>query len=272
MAKRLLFVITMYTFILVGCQNDKFNIPADFTEKQTFMSKDLSINKTFILEDIILVGLGDSLTQGVGDEHNFHGYIGRLKEEMSNFTGVKDVELFNLAKRGKRSDQLLEQLKSGEVDEELRKADFIMMTIGGNDIMRIVKQDLFRLRIDAFQNELIEFTQRYQNSVNEIRKLNPDAPIVLIGLYNPFSVVTDQKNEFDQIVMDWNKSIKNVVSSDTNACFVPVDDLFNSNIDLVYHTDFFHPNSKGYEHMTDRILESLETCGLNKLTNGEIDF
>jgi len=262
----------MYTFILVGCSNDQLKNPVDFTEKQSFMTEDLSINKMFILDDIILVGLGDSLTQGVGDERNLVGYIGRFQEEMSNFTGVRNVELLNLAHRGKRSDQLLEQIESGKVNEELQKADFLVMTIGGNDIMRIIKQDLFSLSIDAFQKELIEFTHRYQKIINEIRKLNTDTPIVLIGLYNPFTVVTDQESEFDEIVVNWNKSINNIATEDTKACYVPVDDLFNSNINMVYHTDFFHPNSKGYDQMTNRILESLKTCGLNQLTNGEIDF
>lgn len=271
MTKRFLFVITMYAFMLAGCQNERLETP-DFTEKRTGMMENLELNKTFVPEEIILVGLGDSLTQGVGDERKLDGYVGRLQEEMKDFRGVLDVELLNLAIRGRRSDQLLDQIQSEKIDDELKKSDFIVMTIGGNDIMRIVKKDLFSLQVEAFQNELVEFKDRYQNIIVEVRKLNPRAPIIMIGLYNPFSVVIDEENEFDQIVVNWNGAINDIVEEDANACFVPVDDLFYSNVNMVYHTDFFHPNSKGYEEMTNRIIETLKTCGLNELTNGEIDF
>ena len=268
---RLILVVTLGIFLMAGCQFNQAELP-DFTEKPSSEMKDFTIEATFIPKDITVVGLGDSLTQGVGDELKKDGYVGRLTEKMKTFEGVREVELVNLAKRGKRSDQLLDQLQSGDLDDVIRKADFIVMTIGGNDIMRVVKQDFFSLRLDAFQKELIRYTKRFNDIMIEIRKQNPVAPIILMGLYNPFSVVTNQENEFDEIMLNWNQAIDNLTISDVNACYVPVDDLFNSNDNMVYHTDFFHPNSKGYEQMTNRIIESLNSCGLNQLTNGEIDF
>ena len=58
--------------------------------------------------------------------------------------------------------------------------------------------------------------------------------------------------------------IEEVASKDSNACYVSVEDLFDSNEELVYHTDFFHPNAKGYEKMTERILATMEQCGMEK--------
>ena len=271
MIKQLILVILVSSFILTGCQFDQAR-KVDFTPRQSIEMESFTLNNMYIKEEKILVGLGDSLTQGVGDERKMGGYLGRLATEMETFQGVSEIDLWNEAKRGRRSDQLLKQLKSGEIDESVQKADVIVMTIGGNDIMRIVKQDLFKLRVDAFQNELLVFAKRYGEILSEIRKLNPDSPVILLGLYNPFSLVTDQANEFDQILADWNNTINNLAYSDINACFVPVDDLFNSNSTMVYHTDFFHPNSKGYEQMTNRVLKSLKSCGLNQLTKGEMDF
>ena len=274
MKKQLILVILVSIFILTGCQFDQTNQASqmDFTTRESLKMESITLNNMFISEEKILVGIGDSLTQGVGDERKMGGYLGRLATEMESFHGVSEIDLWNEAKRGRRSDQLLKQIQSGEINESLRKADVIVMTIGGNDIMRIVKQDLFKLRVDAFQNELLVFAKRYGEILIEIRKLNPDAPLIILGLYNPFSIVTDQANEFDQILANWNNTINNVAYSDFNACFVPVNDLFNSNSTMVYHTDFFHPNSKGYEQMTDRVLESLKSCGLNQLTKGEMDF
>ncbi|MGB2992588.1 MAG: GDSL-type esterase/lipase family protein [Paenisporosarcina sp.] len=274
MKKQLILVILVSIFILTGCQFDQTNQASqmDLTTRQSLKMESFTLNNMFISEEKILVGLGDSLTQGVGDERKMGGYLGRFATEMESFQGVSKIDLWNEAKRGRRSDQLLKQIQSGEINDSLKKADVIVMTIGGNDIMRIVKQDLFKLRVDAFQNELLLFAKRYGEILIEIRKINPDAPLIILGLYNPFSIVTDEANEFDQILANWNNTINNVAYSDFNSCFVPVNDLFNSNSKMVYHTDFFHPNSKGYEQMTDRVLESLKSCGLNQLTKGEMDF
>lgn len=271
MIKQLILVILVCTLILTGCQFNSGN-RVDFTTRQPNYAEDFIVKETFITEDKFLVGLGDSLTQGVGDELKMGGYLSRLATKMSTFQGVRKIELINEGKRGLRSNQLLDKLKFGDLEAPLQKADLIVVSIGGNDIMRIVKKDLFRLRVDSFQKELISFKKRYRQILTEVRMVNQEAPIVLLGLYNPFSVVVAEDNEFDQIMIDWNTEILNVANDDVNACYVPVDDLFESNENMVYHTDFFHPNSKGYEQMTNRILESLNSCGLFQLTNGEMDL
>ena len=94
----------------------------------------------------------------------------------------------------------------------------------------------------------------------------------LQGLYNPFSIVTDETTEFDDIIEDWNKAIEVRTVLDGKSCFVPVTDLFDSNVNMVYHTDFFHPNAKGYEEMTNRYLEEIEQCGLTELSDGQLDM
>lgn len=269
--KKTLILVILMVVLLAGCQLD-FLKSKDFTKRTTVNFKELYIEKTFIQENKVLIGIGDSLTQGVGDERKLEGYLGRLATNVSEFKGVKDVDIENLAKRGRRSDQLSKQLETSEVSESLKRADMIMMTIGGNDVMAIVKKDLFKLKVETFEKELVEFSKRYNKILKQIRILNPDAPLILMGLYNPFSIVTEEENEFDTIMLKWNKSIQAMAEDDNNACFIPVNDLFSSNANLVYHTDFFHPNSKGYELMSDRMLESIQTCGLKELTNGEMDF
>ena len=89
-----------------------------------------------------VVGLGDSLTQGVGDELKVGGYFARLTTAMADWKGVKDVQADNLAKRGRRSDQLIKQLEDPEIQAYIENADVILFTIGGNDIMKIVKRHL----------------------------------------------------------------------------------------------------------------------------------
>ena len=56
--------------------------------------------------------------------------------------GLKTFDADNLAKRGRRSDQLIEQLEEPEIQASVKKADLIYLTIGGNDIMKVVKEQL----------------------------------------------------------------------------------------------------------------------------------
>lgn len=258
--------------ILSGCSQDGI-VPPDSAMHPTLRFTEWEIAPYFVPKDISVVALGDSLTEGVGDELNKGGYVGRLTTHMSGWKGVRNVQLENLAKRGRRSDQLLKQLKEDEYSKTaLMGADIIVLTVGGNDMMKIVKRDLFNLTKEPFYEELVNFEERMLNTVNEIRLSNARAPIILPGLYNPFSLVTDEVNGFQEIIGDWNSVLEGVAELDGNACYVPVTDLFESNQNMVYHKDFFHPNGYGYQLMADRIIESLGECSLYELTNGEMDF
>ncbi|MBD7944336.1 GDSL family lipase [Psychrobacillus sp. Sa2BUA9] len=264
-------IILVFVFLLSSCAPEKIQ-EVSFSEKETILFEEYIIPSEFFPRTLELVGLGDSLTQGVGDELKRNGYVGRLKNQILEYKGIEDVVLTNTAKRGRRSDQLLKLLRDGEIDHQIRKADLITITIGGNDVMKVFKKDLFNLQIEAFEKELQRFERNYDDILEEIREVNSSAPILMIGIYNPITIVTDETSEVDQIITDWNDTIESLSYSNTNACFAPIDTLFDSNANLVYHTDFFHPNSKGYELIVENVVNSLENCGLIDEQSRELFF
>mgnify|MGYP003440268003 CR=1 FL=1 len=221
-------------------------------------------------EPIQYIAFGDSLTRGIGDEKKMYGYSGRLAEKLERWPAITEVELDNRGKNGRRSDQLLTLLQKGHYDEELPQADFMTMTLGGNDVMKVVKSDLFSLKKEMFDKELMHFAQRYRDIIAEIRIRNSEAPILLIGFYNPFSIITDEYTPFETIVNEWNDTIQQIATDDSNACFVPISDLFVTNAGMVYHTDFFHPSASGYEQMTERIIEYMKLCDIEEMSEGRI--
>ncbi|WP_277584335.1 GDSL-type esterase/lipase family protein [Psychrobacillus antarcticus] len=267
--KYLIMIISIV--FLVGCNSNDM-VEVSFSEKQEVLFEDYVIPFHFFPRTIEVVGLGDSLTKGVGDELKREGYLGRLQLHFSQYKGIKDVPLTNTAKRGRRSDQLLRMLKNDEIDHQIQKANIITLTIGGNDIMNVVKKDLFNLKVETFEKELEKFERNYDQILQEIREINSTAPIIIIGLYNPITIVTDEKSEFDQILNNWNETIQEVAFSDSNACYVPIDHLFDTNVNLVYHTDFFHPNSKGYQLVIEEIVNSMQKCGLIDVDSRELLF
>lgn len=261
--KRILFIVMLTAGILAGCSSS-FIFGNDEAEPRVPIAfTDYRVPPNFVPQALIITALGDSLSQGVGDAENLGGYTGRLAAEITDWPGVRGAMVENTAKRGRRSDQLLAMFQNGQLTGPISEADYVTMTIGGNDVMKIVKRDLFSLNIEAFEDELIFYENRYRNIFMSIRAINPSVPIIAIGIYNPFSLITDEVEEFDEIISDYNNEMREIVEEDPLACFVPVNDLFIGNDNLVYHTDFFHPNSKGYELMTERILERMEECGFS---------
>lgn len=257
--RKILLGSLVLSLFLAGCQMP-FGKTAVLSEREEIVFEPFVVPETFLPQRINVLGLGDSLTQGVGDESEEGGYFGRLTTDMEEWKGVAEVDAVNLAKRGRRSDQFLKQLDKEDVQQAIVEADYIVFTIGGNDLMKVVKGNFIKMQLADFYKELDNFENRIVELFSTLRIYNPDAPIIVAGLYNPFSVVTKEVKEFEQIITDWNQSIIDEVEEDGKACYVPVADLFDSNENLVYHTDFFHPNSKGYDLMEERFVEEIKGC------------
>lgn len=270
--RKLMIIIFSTLLFLTACTSPLSDDGEVVTERVYPEFEEIEIPRTFLPKPITVVGLGDSLTEGIGDELKNGGYFGRLSILMEDWTGISDVEATNLAKKGRRSDQLIEQLEKTAVQEHIQQADMILITIGGNDLMKIIKRDLFKLRVKPFYEEMEKFADRLSEVFSIIRALNDEAVIVIGGLYNPFSIVGEEPLELKEILADWNTIIANQTYLDGKACFVDVYDLFYSNDNMVYHTDFFHPNAKGYAEMTERYIESLKECNLKELSNGNFDL
>lgn len=270
--RRVFIIVIAFSLLLVGCQQDTLPTPDSLSGRQNIAFTTWDIPGYFIPKRVHVIGLGDSLTQGVGDERKKEGYFGRVTSQMNDWRGVKEVDAVNLAKRGRRSGQLINQLGESDVQSSIKRADMIFLTIGGNDMMKVFKSNLFNLKTGPFYIELGKFENRLDEVFSIIRALNNDAIIVVAGLYNPTTLVTDETNEFVDIIDDWNEAIEVLTTLDNKSCFVPVNDLFDSNENMVYHTDFFHPNAKGYEAMAARYLEQLKKCGLLELSDGEMDM
>lgn len=269
---RRVFFLLVFSFVVAGCQAEERIVYPSFSERNNLALNEFVVHDYFVPEKITVIGLGDSLTQGVGDEYKRDGYFGRVTLAMQNWKGVSDLDAANLAKRGRRSDQLIEQLEDPDIQNSIKQADVIYLTIGGNDIMKVVKKHLFNLQAEPFYKELGKFENRLDEIFKTIRGLNGDVVIVVAGLYNPLSLVTDESNEFDTIIEDWNEAIEIQTIMDGKACFAPVNDLFVGNDNMVYHSDFFHPNAKGYESMANRLIEKIDACGLTELSDGKLDM
>jgi lysophospholipase L1-like esterase len=210
----------------------------------------------FFKKDQKIVSIGDSLTEGIGDETENGGYVGILNHTFED--NNLNITVENFGKKGNRSDQLLKRLEKEDITSAIKEADIVLITIGANDIMKVLKSNIMNVSMEPFQEERVKYIERLTAIFNKINELNPDTQIYLIGFYNPFERYFGEIKELDMIIENWNSAGKSLSEEYDNVRYIPIKDLFsNSTIDLLAE-DEFHPNTSGYKLMAKRVLEYLK--------------
>jgi lysophospholipase L1-like esterase len=262
-------LLIMIFFLLTGCVQKSTASPSNQAKAEEEESKPIeteiavagneSRSSSFQLQgDIKIVALGDSLTKGVGDRTK-EGYVGLVSDELEKKEDISSVSTVNFAAMGHSTENLLKKLDEDQVKKELEDADLIFMTIGANDLMKVVRENIFELTVELFQEERLLYEQRLRDIMNKIRLTNEQAVIAFIGLYNPFAWKLAEFPEIDMIISEWNERTKQILLEDGRAVFVSIQDIFQEGEDKnLLYTDEFHPNENGYVLIAARVMETLE--------------
>ena len=254
--KEVFILLILSTFFLSSCsQSDRWDLHEERMASAVVYAE---VPADFVPKEISIISAGDSLTEGVGDTTKTGGYLPYLRTLLEEEKGIKEVDFYNYGVKGNRTPQLLKSLQTDEIKDTISTADLVILTIGGNDIMKIVKDNISNLQLSVFEKEREVYINNLYQIMNTIIQTNPEAYIVLVGVYNPFSQWFSDIKELDKIVSDWNVASRMVVANYSNAYFVGIEDLFKKTTESRLHTDNFHPNDKGYELIAERLNETLE--------------
>ncbi|MBN2910137.1 hypothetical protein JQC72_11555 [Polycladomyces sp. WAk] len=199
----------------------------------------------------LLVGMGDSLTRGTGDLSG-KGYIGYVRDALEKQTR-HPVGLVNLAVKGQTSSQLAQQTDEPRVRQLVRSARWITFTIGGNDLFR-GSGGPDRINTDASEQALRLYERNLRHILDNIRKHNPNAPVFVFGLYNPFGDLAGN-DQTSRLIWEWNHTLQRVANQYPRVVVVPTFDLFQLNPGRYLYSDHFHPNSDGYRLMAQRLIQ-----------------
>lgn len=237
--------------------------------------------KTETKEVIHYTAIGDSLTEGIGDLTNSGGFVPLVARDLQEHYKLNGVQIDNFGKNGDRSDQILKRIKNDkDIQNGLASADIISLTVGGNDLMKVIRGDVFSLTKNSFTKPLQNYQKEVKKVLEEIREYNEEAPIYVLGIYNPFYLYFPEITEMQEIVDSWNDGTKEIVEADKNAYFIPINDLLYkgsggevgivSNDDatsnssdqdiknnVLYEEDHFHPNNLGYQIMASAVREEM---------------
>ncbi len=231
---------------------------------------------------ISLVALGDSLTEGVGDTTNSGGFVPIIARDIKDEYNLVQVNTTNYGKAGDRSDQILKRLNASKKSQnKLKKADVITLTVGGNDLMKVIRSELMNdITTETFAKPQINYQQNLRKLYKRIREINATAPIYQLGIYNPFYINFSELEDMQKIVDSWNAASQEVTKEQSKSYFIPINDLIykgiNGNIgvgdettasstgtsssqanNLISESDNFHPNNLGYQIMSNALKEEM---------------
>ncbi|WP_058304518.1 GDSL-type esterase/lipase family protein [Gorillibacterium timonense] len=214
---------------------------------------------------INILAVGDSLTRGLGDTSGKGGYVDRVKDGLKTELG-KDVYVWNLAVSGAKTADLLEQLqgKSDAIPDAAKKANVILLTIGGNDLFQMGITDpeaaanagKLTVDYDSVQKNLPDALKRLEAGLTRLSELNPNAKIVYVMFYHPF-LDYDKERIGALLVQQWYAKAFETANRLGNVTVVPTFDLFDQTPQKYLYTDHFHPNAEGYERIAERVLQTL---------------
>lgn len=224
---------------------------------------------------VTYIAIGDSLTKGVGDSTNQGGFVPLLAQSLTNETGL-EFKAINYGVSGNTSGQILSRMQEKkEIRKDLKKAQLLTITVGGNDLRKAILEDTSNLDLDRFEKASKTYEKNLKQIIELARKDNPDLPIYVVGIYNPLYLNFPDLTELQTLVDQWNQRTEETLSAYQGVYFVPINDLLYKGIDgksgvteselgketvtndALYDEDSFHPNNTGYEIMKEAVLEKI---------------
>jgi lysophospholipase L1-like esterase len=196
-----------------------------------------------------VVAFGDSLTYGFGDEKGA-GYVDTLETKLNKHRKA-EYNFNNEAIYGLESSGILKQLSDITVSRKLEDADYFILFIGTNDLINSNGGNLKNIKMDKIEKGQEVYKQNLDGIIDILKQNNKDAPILVLGLYNPYP----ESEQIERILNNWNQGIMNTIKDEEGISYIPTNDLFKGKAKRDYFSDTLHLNDKGYDLIADRILE-----------------
>ena len=231
------------------------------------------------------LALGDSITSGYG-----------LSDIGASFTEIianeKNMQLKNIAVDGYTSEDLLNLIALNKHEDDIKNADLITISIGGNDLLKVLfslikdvaglsdnvtftelQQALLNVdnlipkikrildepkNIALFEKAIENYYDNVEKIISHIKDINPNVKIMIFNLYNPlsgspvFNEIVYSAQKIINKMNDRTGSFKNVVLLDAAKAF------YNRGLILtnILYLDI-HPNKAGNKVLARLVVEKL---------------
>lgn len=234
----------------------------------SFFSFSLSV---YAKENIKILGIGDSITTGYGVEKSYSFLV---YEYLKNTYDTNSFEYTNMAINGQTSSSLLDSLSTNsDLISQISQSDIIMMSIGSNDVLRLLNTIYQKCLIhecvlekSLLEDELSSTITVLENNLKYIIEYFiykvPEAKLIIVPFYNPYQVLfnierfspyllflDEKKRNMNEFLLEYDIQYPNIyVLSDVIERLEKNHNVTLSNLDL-------HPNKQGHQLIFEAILD-----------------
>ena len=206
----------------------------------------------------VLVVLGDSIAEGVGASDKTTGGNAALIAE------ARGYELMNFAVGGIRSEAMLMLLREKEnIRQGVKKADIITLSIGGNDFL---VGDLFGILLPALLCDdysgagdiVAAYDANFKAIIKEIRKLNPNAKLIVQTLYNPMGSLYRIGEVYETAITMLNDCVYACLGENPGTFLIAEVNAAFKNREELISVDLVHPSDAGHEVIAQVVMDTID--------------
>jgi lysophospholipase L1-like esterase len=209
------------------------------------------ISQSILLEDmmkncIYYVAMGDSLTEGVGASSGDASFAAKFFNTIKQTPACRFV---NLGRAGMCSGELLIYMQEPSILEEWQKATHITVTIGGMDMIKAYQEgELKENFLDIIRHAIRQLKRNLDQILQLLRLHNPDAHVLMLGLYNPSQPENPLHLTANALLM----VINNIYQEAANHYHTQFVDPFRNFLNRPHLlADEVHPNDLGHDVIAD---------------------
>ena len=219
----------------------------------------------------LFIALGDSLAAAVGVDGYAEGYVSQVHREVS----LRDGSVLGLRNFGVSGETSGTMLLSGQLDNAIafgldQDVAYVTIDVGANDLLghlgssdcaEDVTAPLCTERIDA---SLRAYESNIEEIFSRLREAFPDATVIFLQAYNPFSLGFEEEVAFEAQSNDKLQRLNSIAATAATDYDIVVADGFTPMRGTTTFTTHMvdippdiHPNKAGYDILTDAIMDVL---------------
>lgn len=212
--------------------------------------------------------LGDSIAFGQGIRNSSEACYGRIVADTNGYAYMND------AVSGSSSKALLKLLDDDLVAADIRNADIIQLSIGGNDFLTrnwLGMGLLGRItgNFSSFDSIAEGFEENIGKIISNIRSKNSHAVIIFQTVYNPNN--GNWHDTYEEAVSRLNGAIRGYLKKHPGAYRIADVGSVISGHDEYIAADTIHPNAAGNIAIARYMLGYLKNAGLGSRTTPVIN-
>lgn len=203
------------------------------------------------------LAIGDYISndQTIND-YKINSFSNLLGEYLKEEKVVNEVNVGYL-KNNMTSKKMLEMIEKGSFKTDdsnlnsiIKKSKYITITLGINDVINLIKYDSHNNKLiydkDVIANKVEVFKHNYHNIIEQIKEINPDTKIILVGCYAFYG-----DKEIAALINDATQK----VSEETDSYYVDITSIKDK---YMYQENELYLTSLGQHEIYNRVVLKIE--------------